>query len=636
MTERRLDLVSMGRAAVDLYAEQIGARLEDARTMSKSLGGCAGNVAVGASRLGLRVAMLTRVGDEAMGRFVRETLEAEGVDTSHVSTDPERLTGLVLLGLCDRDTFPLIFYRRDCADMAIRPEDVDPGFLASARALLVTGTHLSTEPMQAVTHRAIELARAAGTKVVLDVDYRPVLWGAVGLGAGEDRATASARATRAYERVLPGCDLVVGTEEEIRVAGGAGDTHAALVRIRALTAAPIVVKRGPRGGLVVPGDIPARLEEALSADGFPVEVLNVLGAGDAFLSGFLSGWLRDAPLAECLRRGNAAGALVVTRHGCAPAMPGLGELEDFLARAGAMGDPAHDARLAHLHRVTTRRPAPSELWTLAFDHRSQLEQAAHVAGAPLERLRALKVLLVRAALQVAERRDRRRLGVIVDDRWGQDALFALVGTGLWVGRPIELPGSEATAEGLAFEGGRDVGVTLRSWPTDHVVKCLVAYHPEGPKARSQENLLLQLQEAAHATDHELLLEPIPDDPRVLPRALSRLYEVGLRPDWWKLAPQRDPAAWRALGALVADEDPHCRGIVILGLDAPEDEIAQSFAAAAATPQVRGFAVGRTIFGAPAREWLAGAIDDAALVAEIAGRFERLIAAWGARGGQVAG
>jgi 5-dehydro-2-deoxygluconokinase len=632
VTERRLDLISMGRAAVDLYAEQIGARLEDARTMAKSLGGCAGNVAVGAARLGLRVAMLTRVGDEAMGRFVEETLEAEGVDTSHVRTDPDRLTGLVLLGLCDRETFPLIFYRRDCADMAIQREDVDPDFLASAKALLVTGTHLSTEAIQVVTHRAIDLARAAGTRIVLDVDYRPVLWGAVGLGLGEDRATSSERATRAYERVLPGCDLVVGTEEEIRVAGGGGDTHAALLRIRARTAAPIVVKRGPRGGLVVPGPIPARLEDALGADGFPVEVLNVLGAGDAFLAGFLSGWLREAPLSECLRRGNAAGALVVTRHGCAPAMPSAIELEDFLARAAGMQGPARDPRLAHLHRVTTRRSAPPELWTLAFDHRSQLEQAARVAGAPLERLRALKVLLVRAVRQVAERRDARRLGVIVDDRWGQDALFALVGAGLWVGRPIELPGSEATDEGLAFEGGRDVGVTLRSWPTEHVVKCLVAVHPDGPKARSQEALLLQLQEAAHATGHELLLEPIPTDASVLPRALARLYEIGLRPDWWKLPPQRDPAAWGALGALVTEQDPHCRGIVILGLDAPEEELAASFAAAAGTREVRGFAVGRTIFGEPASQWLAGAIDDAALVAEIARRFERLIAAWGARGG----
>ena len=138
------DLICMGRAAVDLYGEQVGARLEDVSSFAKYLGGCPANIAVGAARLGLRVAMLTRVGDEHNGRFVRETLASAGVDVSHVVTDARRLTALVFLGIRDRDTFPLIFYRENCADMAIAQEDFDAAFLASAGALLVSGTHLST------------------------------------------------------------------------------------------------------------------------------------------------------------------------------------------------------------------------------------------------------------------------------------------------------------------------------------------------------------------------------------------------------------------------------------------------------------------------------------------------------------
>ena len=135
---KALDLICMGRAAVDLYGEQVGARLEDQTSFAKYLGGSPANTGVAASRLGLKVAMLTRVGDEHNGRFVRETLAAEGVDVSHVRTDPQRLTALVFLSITDRATFPLIFYRHDCADMAIAPEDFDERFIGSSSALLVS------------------------------------------------------------------------------------------------------------------------------------------------------------------------------------------------------------------------------------------------------------------------------------------------------------------------------------------------------------------------------------------------------------------------------------------------------------------------------------------------------------------
>ena len=182
---RPLELIAMGRAAVDLYGEQIGGRLEDMSTFAKYLGGCPANIATGAARLGLKVAMLTRVGDEHMGRFVREQLAAEGVDVSHVKTDPARLTGLVILGIRDRDTFPLIFYRENCADMAISTEDFDENFIASSKALLVTGTHFSTASTDKACRTAIAYAKKNGTKVVFDIDYRPVLWGLTGRGLGE-------------------------------------------------------------------------------------------------------------------------------------------------------------------------------------------------------------------------------------------------------------------------------------------------------------------------------------------------------------------------------------------------------------------------------------------------------------------
>src|SRR4051812_36217972 len=189
-----LDIVCIGRSSVDLYGEQTGGRLEDMASFAKYVGGCPTNIAVGTARLGLRPALVTRVGDEHMGRFIRETLAAEGVETSRVRTDPRRLTALAILGIRDRDTFPLIFYREDCADMAIdAEEDIDPGFIGRAAAVLVTGTHFSTPGTDAASRAAMRAARAAGRKIVFDIDYRPVLWGMTGHGLGEERFVASDR-----------------------------------------------------------------------------------------------------------------------------------------------------------------------------------------------------------------------------------------------------------------------------------------------------------------------------------------------------------------------------------------------------------------------------------------------------------
>jgi 5-dehydro-2-deoxygluconokinase len=234
----------MGRAAVDLYGEQIGARLEDVATFARYLGGSPANTAVGAARLGLRVAMVSRVGDEQNGRFVREALAREGVDVSQVTTDPARLTALVFLAVRDRDEFPHVFYRDNCADMAIAASDIDAQFIGRCGALLVSGTHLSTPGTRGACDAAIGAARAAGRRVVLDIDYRPVLWGLVGHAQGDERSAASAAATARIRALLARCDLVAGTEEEFRIAGGEKDLAAALQAVRAATRALLVVKLG--------------------------------------------------------------------------------------------------------------------------------------------------------------------------------------------------------------------------------------------------------------------------------------------------------------------------------------------------------------------------------------------------------
>ncbi|WP_313351091.1 5-dehydro-2-deoxygluconokinase, partial [Paracoccus sp. (in: a-proteobacteria)] len=267
---KKLDLVTIGRSSVDLYGAQIGGRLEDMGTFQKYIGGSPTNMAAGTARLGLKSALITRVGDEHMGRFIREELAREGVDLRGVKTDPDRLTALVLLGIRDEHSFPLIFYRENCADMALCEDDIDEDLIADSRAVVVTGTHLSHPNTEAAVLKALHLARKHDARTALDIDYRPNLWGVAGHGDGESRFVESEEVTAKLQSTLGLFDLIVGTEEEFHIAGGSTDTLAALRAVRAISDATLVCKRGAAGAVAFPGAIPAALDQGESGPGFPI------------------------------------------------------------------------------------------------------------------------------------------------------------------------------------------------------------------------------------------------------------------------------------------------------------------------------------------------------------------------------
>ena len=627
---RALDVICLGRLAVDLYAQQIGSTLEDATSFAKYLGGSSANIAFGTARLGLKSAMLSKVGDDHMGRFLTDTLAKEGCDVSHVGVDRDRLTALVMLGIKDKNTFPLIFYRENCADMAIDAASVDAAFIASSKALLITGTHFSTAAMHAVSTQALTLARANKVRTVLDIDYRPVLWGLSGKADGETRFVSNEGVTRHLQAILPQFDLIVGTEEEFMIAGGGADIMASLRAVRSVSGATLVVKRGPLGCAVIEAAIPANLDEAFNYQGVRVEVLNVLGAGDAFISGFLKGWLRGEDYEACCRYANGCGALVVSRHGCAPAMPSPVELDYFLANADKLTRPDQDATLARLRRTTVARKEWNELCVFAFDHRTQFFELAQQGFSDEARISQLKQLFVQAVGETeAARGLQGGTGVLIDDRYGADALNDATGRGWWIGRPVEMPGSNP----LQFDWGRSLASRLTQWPKEHVIKCLVQLHPDDmPENRlEQEAQIKGLYDAAQITGHELLLEIIPakslpqhDD--TVYRAVKRLYNLGIYPEWWKLE-SMSAQQWQAIDALVHERDPYCRGVVLLGLNAPIAALADSFEQASASTTCRGFMVGRTIFQEPSRRWLAGELDDAGLIAAVRANFEQLISLW---------
>ncbi|MDF2704176.1 MAG: PfkB, partial [Rubrobacteraceae bacterium] len=343
--------------------------------------------------------------------------------------------------------------------------------------------------------------------------------------------------------------------------------------------------------------------------------------------GFLSGWLREQPLEECLRLGNACGAIVVSRHGCSPAMPTPEELEYFLNMPKRPRRLRDDEWLEHLHRTTTRRE-PAELRVLAIDHRWQLEEVVDELGVDRERLRELKVLLARAFLTLADGDG--SVGVLIDDIYGDKALEELTGSGVWISRAVEV----AKSRPVEFVGGPNPAATIRTWPEEHVVKCNLYMHPndDAQTKELQEQRVLQLYDACIKNDRRLLLEIQATqgtryDANSMVELLERFYEIGVRPDWWKVPPNKDPEVWRRIGDVVREHDPYCAGVLVLGQALEEAKLGEFFAAAASEPLFNGFAIGRSIYGGQARRWLAGEIDDAELMSSVAEGYERMSTLW---------
>lgn len=626
---KSLDAVMIGRAGVDLYGDQIGGRLEDMGSFSKYIGGSPTNTAIGAARLGRKTALISRVGPDAMGGFIQEELSREGVDVSCLITDADAMTALVLLGIRDQESFPLIFFRENCADMNICEADMDEALIKRAKCVVTSGTHFSTATTKAASLRALTLAEKHGGERWIDLDYRPVLWGLAEKGDGETRFIASDGVTAHLQEIMPHLDVVVGTEEEIHIAGGSTDTIACLKTLRALTDATFVVKLGAMGCAVFEGPIPDTIEEGLVVEGFPIEVFNVLGAGDAFMGGLVTGRMEGKDWLESCRMANACGAFAVSRHACAPSYPSREELETFLSQGSSHFRLREDAALEQLHWSTTRQNTWENVLAFAFDHRSQLEALSEDP----EKISAFKSLCAEVLLEAQAAHPDKQLGALCDRRLGQEALFKIAGQGLWLASPVEWPSSRP----LSLEGGASIASYLREWPREVAVKCLFFAHPSDTTDlwNAQLTTLKELAVACRTWRLELLLEVIPPkgmdvDATTTRENMARVYAASIYPDWWKLPaplPGQEAETWAGWNSLVAQHDSHCRGVVLLGLDAPLPELKAAIESAAKEPLCQGFAIGRTIFGAAAKAWFAGGLSDEEAKADMLTKYEELIAAW---------
>lgn len=327
------DILTVGRSSIDLYSNDVGSPFPDIKSFGAFVGGCPTNISVGTRRLGLNSALLTAIGDDPVGEFLTKFLNEEGVETEYIVTKEGYRTSAVVLGIEPPDRFPLIYYRDNCADIELTIDDVIASPIADSRAILISGTGLCKDPSRSATLFAIEQARELERLVFLDLDFRADQW-------HDPRAYGiSIRST------LQNIDIAIGTEEEIKAASLSsisdlsiehsqisnpnidGNIDTAIANILLSGPEALVVKRGIDGA-----EVHLKSGEVIQAPPYPVEIYNTLGAGDAFASGFIYGILNEWDWKKAARLGNATGAIVVTRHGCANFMPTMEEVNSFIAQ----------------------------------------------------------------------------------------------------------------------------------------------------------------------------------------------------------------------------------------------------------------------------------------------------------------
>tara|TARA_Y100000992_G_C21250317_1_gene485506 strand:+ start:248 stop:1261 length:1014 start_codon:yes stop_codon:yes gene_type:complete len=335
MKVEKYDLITLGRSCIDLYSQDVGAPFNQITGFDAFVGGSPLNIAVATSRLGIKTSLLTGVGNDKVGEFIIDFLKREKVNTKTIPVKEGSRTSAAVLGIQPPDNFPLVFYRDNAADSMIDIDDVINANISNYKILLISGTALNIEPTRSATFFSVEVANKNNVDVVLDLDFRADQW----------------KDIRSYglmiRAILPNIKIVIGTEEEILASTLndksqlniknqqisspeiSGDINNSISQLLSLGIETLIVKRGKNGATIFQQN-----SKSKDVPGFPVKILNVLGAGDAFAGGFLYGILNGWDLYKSCRMGNASGAQVVTKKGCANFMPTLEESMSFIKSNG--------------------------------------------------------------------------------------------------------------------------------------------------------------------------------------------------------------------------------------------------------------------------------------------------------------
>lgn len=603
--KRPIDLISMGRVAVDLYAEQVGSHLEDVQTFRKYLGGCAGNIAVGTSRLGLKSALLSCVGADAMGKFLLRELKKNQVDVSHVSQTEDHLTSIVTLGIKPPNDFPVIYYRDNCADMQIKPEQCDKKFFAKSKALFVTATGLSEKNIRETTHFAVDLAAETKTAVIFDLDFRPAFWSLAPKGDGHLRFKSSDQVTKIYKEMLPKCTLVLGTPNEICIAGGSKSLPQAVRNIREVSNAIIIMNSLEHGCAIYTDD----LDHPLNVRSFPVRVFNSQGSSSVFISGILAGWLQGENWFDAAQLANACEAIVVTRHGCGPAIPCRAEVEYFIEKFTIDPNGSYDKKLDLIHR-RCHSAEPQNVFILRLDHDYPFEQSCDDVGRERNIISAFKNQIYQGFLKVKRNNPEFDMGIGIDERYGRDIIVDANNKNIPIALPIDAGGSFP----VQWYDDRPLYEQILLRPANFFVQIRWQYHPDfdtSIKLRQLSQLRL-LSKVCHSLNRKLLVElAIPAncnrDGKYVAKAMEQVYEHEIYPHCWKLLPMFSVSEWQLVNEVCENYDPTVNIILLGGNYIQFEDWATHFSLFKKSPFAQGFTIGRSTFWEPWQQLINGDI-----------------------------
>ncbi len=601
--DRPIDVIAMGRVCVDLYAEQFGSPLKDVQTFRKNIGGRAGKIALGTSRLGLKSSILSCVSADAMGKYLREVLEKEGVDTRLLAESKTHLTALTLNSI--------ISYGENCADRYLTKENCRRDVFEQAKALLIIGEELSTDSLAEATLYAVNLAKELKLAVVFDLHF----------------TDHENNGVDYYPQLLGKCDLIVGTEDEVALAGGNKDIHLALKALRKMTQAIIVVKTVEHGCEIFVSDNGLSLE----FPGYSVEPVNNASVCEAFLSGFLRAWLRGENWKLCAQYANAACAISVTRLNTIPEMPSFDELDYFIRHFRSNEQIMHDPHFAQLHvRTLHRQQQKKDLFILSFDHRWQFEQSCEEVGRDRTLISAFKSQVFSGFKEVQQQFPQKQMGILIDPIYGKEVLSEATVMNIPIGVPIEAAGSFP----IQWIYEQPLYQQILHRPESWIVKVLWKYHPSmetGLKLRQLSQLQL-LYTVCRGLDRRLMVEiAIPSsfstDGKEIAHAIEEVYQHRIYPLWWKISPVKSLSEWQAITDTCFYYDSSSRIIISGGMHSVSQDWSRQFKQFRRSKLASGFAVGRNVYWDSWQQLLIGELSLEEVPQRVAEKFSAMIATW---------
>lgn len=593
-----VEVLSLGRTYINLESEQIGCSLKTARSFRKNISGTCALVSIGLSRLGRYCALLSKIGTDPLGDYIKETLTSEKIDPSLLITDPHHATLIALNSSA--------FYEHHSL-LELQENEIDPKMIGHAKALFLTSEIFCHDASHRAARKAIIAAKDNHTKIILALEF----WPSLGHYCPSQQS---------LETILPFCNLIFGYEEEFQAFANTQNTFEALTHLRALTDATLVVKC-PKENYVFPDVITDHWKTLARHGQFDSIQFASLHEHAAFIAGFIDGWLKGEPPSNALKQAILSEQISQTT----PEYLGLPSEKLLKHKVLKETKPAY---FKHLHYVTTRHIHTAPQCLLNLGYHSHWEKMAASFNASKEMIQKAKALITQGLFSLNE--SQTPIGLITDEKPGDELIHIPIPAQAMLARSIELENEIP----LRFATTQDLSHTLLKWPSEHIAKVSITYHPDDKYVTrgEQEAMLLSLYQACRDTEHPLLIDITPPTNSLITAStlghiMQRFYDLGVYPDWWQFAFPRDQRSWDSIHRVIEDNDPDCLGTFIQLPTTTLEQLSAILDQAIKQPLCKGIVLGKGLIQPVVEQWLSQKIADHILIEQIKPLFHQIMTLW---------